>query len=293
VTADVEFPAAIDGGRGERRVQADPQTFPAGSSVLTASVWRDRVSYVVGTVLVVTAAIAWVGVIRQSVDMQPVMTSDTGAPSFSAAAVFLAAWGVMMAAMMLPSATPMIVMYEKITRNLAQGDHVVPTALFAAIYLSIWLGLGVLVYIAGVGMRALAETNPDLTGWLPRILAAVLVATGLYQFTTLKQACLRSCRTPVSFLMSHWRSGYAGTVKLAIAHSTYCVGCCVALMVVLVAAGAMSLPWVLLITAIVFVEKLLPRGDLFAQVAGVGFVVLGLAIAINPDLAAMVRGAPM
>lgn len=269
-------------------MQADPQTISAGSSV-----WRDRVSYLVGAALVVISGIAWVGVVRQGMDMQPGMTSDAGTLSLSAAAIFLAAWGVMMAAMMLPSATPMIVMYEKISRGLARRERVLPTALFAAIYLSIWLGLGVLVYIAGVGLSALAETNPDLTGWLPRILAAVLVATGLYQFTTPKQACLRNCRTPVSFLMSHWRSGYAGTVKLAIAHSAYCVGCCVALMVVLVAAGAMSLPWVLLIATIVFVEKLLPRGDLFARAAGVGFVVLGLAILINPDLAAMVRGAPM
>jgi predicted metal-binding membrane protein len=293
VNADVEFLAVIDDGRGERPVQADPQTISAGSSVPTSSVWRDRVSYVVGTALVVIAGLAWLGVVRQGMDMQPGMTSGAAALSLSAAVVFLVAWGVMMAAMMLPSATPMIVIYDKISRGLTQRDRVIPTALFAAIYLSIWLGLGVLVYVASVGLNVLAEANPNVTSWLPYILAAVLVATGLYQFTALKQACLRSCRTPVSFLMGRWRTGYAGTIKLAVAHATYCVGCCVALMVVLVAAGAMSLPWVLLIATIVFIEKLLPRGELFARLAGVGFVVLGLAIAVDPDLAAMLRGAPM
>jgi predicted metal-binding membrane protein len=242
---------------------------------------------------VAIAGVAWAGVVRQNMEMQPGTTSDANALSLTAALVFLGAWGVMMAAMMLPSATPMIVMYDKISRSLAQREHVVPTALFAAIYLSIWLGLGVLVYLAGAGLTVLAGVNENVTSWLPYILAALLVAAGAYQFTALKQACLRNCRTPLSFLVARWRSGYAGTVKLATAHATYCVGCCLALMVVLVAAGAMSLPWVLLIATIVFIEKLLPRGEPFARLAGVGFVVLGLAIAIDPDLAAMLRGTPM
>ncbi|HAF09361.1 MAG TPA: DUF2182 domain-containing protein [Candidatus Limnocylindria bacterium] len=274
-------------------MQADPQTISAGSSVPTSSVWRDRVSYVVGTALVVIAGFAWLGVVRQSMDMQPGMTTDADLVSLSAALVFLASWGVMMAAMMLPSATPMIVMYDKISRGFAQRERVIPTALFAAIYLSIWLALGAVVYIAGVGLNVLAAANPNVTSWLPYLLATVLVATGVYQFTPLKRACLRNCRTPASFVMARWRPGYQGTITLAVAHASYCVGCCVALMVVLVAAGAMSLPWVLLIATIVFIEKLLPSGEPFARLAGVVFVVLGLAIAVDPNLAAMLRGAPM
>jgi predicted metal-binding membrane protein len=269
-------------------VQADQPTISAGSGIPTSRFWRDRVSSVVGASLVVIAGIAWVGVVRQGMDMQPGMSSDAGVVSLPAALAFLGAWGVMMAAMMLPSATPMIVMYDKISRGLAAGDRVVPTALFAAIYLLIWLGLGVGVYIAGAGLNLLAAANPNVISWLPYLLAAVLVATGVYQFTPLKRACLRNCRTPVGFVMGRWRAGYQGTVKLAVAHAGYCVGCCV-----LVAAGAMSLPWVLLIAAIVFVEKLVPRGELFARLAGVGFIVLGSAVAIDPDLAALLRGAPM
>ena len=169
----------------------------------------------------------------------------------------------------------------------------IPTALFGAIYLVIWLGLGAIVYLAGVGLNVLAGANPNVTSRLPYLLAAVLVATGVYQFTPLKRACLRNCRTPVGFVMGRWQAGYRGTIELAAAHASYCVGCCVALMVVLVAAGAMSLPWVLLIATIVFIEKLLPRGELFARLAGVGFVILGLAITVDPDLAAMLRGTAM
>ena len=265
----------------------------AGSSGPISSVRTDRSTYVRGAALAAIAALAWAGVVGQGLGMQPGMTSDAVSLSPSAAFVFLVSWGVMMTAMMLPSATPMIVMYDKVSRRLAERDRVVPTALFAAVYLSIWLSLGVVVYLAGVGLHALAEAVPNLTTLLPYFLAAVLVVTGVYQFTALKQSCLRHCRSPLSFLMARWRGGYAGALRLAAAHASYCVGCCAALMVVLVAAGAMSLPWVLLIATTVFIEKLLPRGELFARVVGVGFVVLGLAIAVDPDLAAMLRGAPM
>jgi predicted metal-binding membrane protein len=135
--------------------------------------------------------------------------------------------------------------------------------------------------------------SPIVAASLPYALAGVLIGTGAYQFTALKQSCLRACRTPLSFLMARWRSGYGGTLRLAAAHAGYCVGCCAALMVVLVAAGAMSLPWVLLIAAIVSVEKLVPRGDHIARLVGVGFVVLGIAVAIDPDLAALLRGSAM
>jgi predicted metal-binding membrane protein len=265
------------------------QGLSPGSDVPTSSVWRDRATYAIGAALLGLAGIAWVGVVLQGAGM----TSDAGSLSLPGALVFLVAWGVMMAAMMLPSATPMIVMYDKVIRSLPERDRAIPTALFVALYFAIWLSLGVLVYLAGAAVSTIAEANPNVAGSLPYVLAAVLVAAGAYQFTPLKQACLRHCRSPVSFLMARWRSGYAGTVRLAAAHAAYCVGCCAALMVVLVAAGAMSLPWVLLVASIVFVEKLFPRGELSARLVGVGFVILGLVIAVDPELAAMLRGPTM
>jgi predicted metal-binding membrane protein len=255
--------------------------------------WWQRSVHVAGAGLVGIAGIAWVGVVLQGMGMHGGATG-ADALSLSGAAVFIAAWGVMMAAMMLPSATPMIVMYEKVRRGLSQGDHhVVPTALFAAVYLAIWLSLGPIVYVGGFALSAVADDSPIVSAWIPYAVAAIFVATGVYQFTALKQSCLRYCRTPLSFLMARWQSSYAGTLKLAAAHAAYCVGCCAALMVVLVAGGAMSLPWVLLIAAIVFLEKVLPRGDLIARIVGAAFVVLGLAVAVDPDLAAVLRGTSM
>jgi len=226
--------------------------------------------------------------------MQSGMTDAGTSISLFGAAAFLTAWAVMMAAMMLPSATPMIALYGKVSSGFSRDDgQVVPTTLFAAVYLAIWVGFGAIVYIGGLALNALAEASPVVSAWLPYALAAVLFGTGAYQFTALKQSCLRYCRTPLSFLMARWRRGYAGTLKLAAEHAAYCVGCCAALMVVVVAAGAMSLPWVLLIAAIVVVEKLLPRGDLVARLVGVCFVILGAAVAIDPDIAALVRGSAM
>ena len=129
-------------------------------------------------------------------------------------------------------------------------------------------------------------------GAIPRAYgtAAILVAAGLFQVTPLKQACLTRCRSPIGFLLGHWRAGWRGGLRLGWAHALYCLGCCWALMVVLVAAGAMGLPWVLLIAAIVAGEKVLPRGEWIARATGVALVLLGLAVFVRPDLAAALRG---
>ena len=120
--------------------------------------------------------------------------------------------------------------------------------------------------------------------------AAMLVAAGIFQCTPLKQACLARCRSPLGFFLGHWQSGWRGGLALGWAHALYCLGCCWALMVVLVAAGAMGVSWVLLIAAVVAAEKVLPRGALIARAAGVALVLLGLAVAARPELAAVLRG---
>jgi predicted metal-binding membrane protein len=262
-----------------------------------------------GAVLLLLAAAAWVNVVRQAATvggkdmgagvgdmagmggMGMVSPGGTGMISLTDATLFVAAWGVMMAAMMLPSALPMILLYRTVSRNLSRsGQHVIPTALFAATYLLVWLLFGVPVYAASAVVGALAGAAPGVAAWLPYALALTLVAAGAYQFTALKRVCLRYCQTPISFLMMRWRSGYVATVRLGLAHAIYCVGCCWGLMVVLVAAGAMSLPWVLLIAAIVFVEKLLPRGEWTAWAVGAALVALGITVAVDPALAVTLRG---
>jgi predicted metal-binding membrane protein len=226
--------------------------------------------------------------------MPPAAGSESAAPPLAGALAYLAAWGIMMAAMMLPSATPMIALYGAVHRHFARtGQRSVSTAGFALVYLALWVAFGVPVYLASVGLDMAAATSPALAERLPYLVAAVLVGAGLYQLTPLKWACLRVCRSPLGFLLGHWRAGYGGTLRLAGAHAAYCVGCCWALMVVLVAAGAMGLPWVLLLAAVVFVEKLLPGAAWTARGVGVALIALGALVAGQPDLAGVLRSAGM
>ena len=191
-----------------------------------------------------------------------------------------------MAAMMLPSAVPMISLYGVLQRNPSSSTRRgIPIALFALIYLLTWLAFGLPVYIAS----AIVGSQMELADVLPYALAVVLVAAGVYQLTPLKRACLRVCRSPLGFLMARSRTGYRGTLRLALEHAAYCVGCCWALMVVLVVAGAMSLQWVLLIAVIVAIEKLVPGGEWTARIVGGGLIVLGVAVAVNPELGMLLR----
>lgn len=239
-----------------------------------------------GVGLAAVAVPAWILVLRDASSMP----MPDAAPSVAAGARFTAQWGVMMAAMMLPSAAPTILLYRTVARRLsAGGDRVVPAALFAAVYLILWLLLGVPVYGAHVAVASAAARWPRFDALVPYLVAGVLAAAGAYQLTAAKRACLRHCESPLGFLMRRWRSGYVATLRLAAEHAGYCVGCCWGLMAILVAAGAMSLPWVVAITVVVFAEKVLPRGERTARVVGGALLVLAIAVALRPEMAGSIR----
>lgn len=210
------------------------------------------------------------------------------------ALVFVGAWGAMMAAMMLPSAAPMILLYGTVSRRLSQkGDAVLPATVFTGVYLLVWLLFGIPVYAGYAAIGYASAASSSFATVVPYAVAATLVGAGLYQFSNLKRVCLRYCEAPLPFLMRRWRSGYRATARLAFDHAAYCVGCCWALMVILVVAGAMSIPWVIAIAITVFVEKLLPRRHNVSKAIGIALILLGLAVTVRPDLARTLRGAPM
>lgn len=245
---------------------------------------RDRTTLTTGAVLVGVALAAWAELLAQPGMSTPEMV-DVGE-----AVAFLAAWGIMMVAMMLPSAVPMVALYGAVRRHASKaGQQSLPEVVFTLVYVLVWVLMGVPVYVGSV----LLASQPQLEHTLPYALAVVLILAGVYQLTPLKRACLRACRNPLSFFMTRSRTGYGGSLALALEHAAYCVGCCWGLMVVLVAAGAMALNWVLLIAAIVFIEKLLPRGEWSAAVAGLALVALGVALVLDPDLAMLLRPTAM
>ena len=176
------------------------------------------------------------------------------------APAFLGGWLVMMAAMMLPSALPLVLVYRRSARPGA-------TASLAAGYLAVWAATGFAAY----GLDAAIEGE--------RVSALVLAGAAAYELTPLKAAFLRVCRDPVSFVMTRWRGGVAGAARLGVEHGAYCLGCCWALMAVLVTAAAMGLGWAALIAAAVFAEKVLPA-ERFWRVAIAAALLLFAAVTI-------------
>jgi predicted metal-binding membrane protein len=200
--------------------------------------------------------------------------------SLGSAVVFVAVWTVMMAAMMLPAAAPMILIFASAQAR-RERHAAVPTSIFIAGYLLVWLAAGLLVYIlVQIGSDLATRLTSAARGsWAPVALGATLLAAGLYQFTPLKRLCLTHCRSPFAFVAQHWREGRLGALQMGLRHGAYCLGCCWALFAVMVAAGVMSLAWMLLLTLVVFVEKVLPQGGRAATVIGIGLLVLGLLVA--------------
>ena len=244
----------------------------------------------VATVLLLVVAIAaWVHVLVSPMGSNDMAGMEMAmSPSLADGATYVAAWAVMMTAMMLPSALPMIGLYAATQRSARNAAlKALRVATFALMYLGLWALTGVPIYFASVALSAISG------GILAYVVAAVLVLAGIFQLTPLKQVCLRHCRSPLGFLFGHWREGWQGGLAMGRAHAIYCLGCCWALMVVLVVAGAMGLPWLLLIAAVVAAEKLLPRGEWIARATGVALMVLGIAVAVRPGLAmALRRGHP-
>lgn len=266
-----------------------------------SNVWADRGTRLTGGLLLVVTVLAWAAVLQPMLAMQPTagpgagmsggsgMGSDTSVVAGLVA--YIATWGVMMAAMMLPSAIPMIALYSTVSRKGSRTRHArLSTITFTLTYLVVWLACGVPVFVASLLLQQASMASPVLDSLMTRGVAVVLVAAGLYQFSPLKQACLRSCRSPLGFLLGNWRSGRLASFTLGLQHAGACVGCCLGLMIVLVAAGAMGLPWMLLIATLIFAEKVVPRGEWTARISGVVLVVLGIIVFLQPDVAMIIRG---
>jgi predicted metal-binding membrane protein len=212
--------------------------------------------WVAGAALALVTAAAWVFVIATSGGGDMEMTPSAGA--------YIGSWTMMMAAMMLPSVAPFALLYARGASTAAAPG------LLALGYLGVWALVGIPAYALD---RALGMDHPTAT-------AAVLIAAGLYQLSPLKQACLSRCRSPVNFLVQHWRPGPGGAFRLGAHHGAYCLGCCIALMAVLVVAGGMGLAWVAAIALVVAAEKLLPHGPLLGKIGGVGLIAAGIVVAL-------------
>jgi predicted metal-binding membrane protein len=255
-----------------------------------ARVPADRSTMVVGGALATVTVVAWVAFLAQTAASRGSTAMDSSwsaGPDLAGAAGFVGAWVVMMAAMMLPSAAPLVLLY----RVAGADGRAVNTVPLVAGYLLVWAAFGALVYAAQQSLGAVIYASPALADARPYAVAGILAIAGLYQFTSLKKACLRKCRSPLDFLVQRWRGrGAFDALRLGVAHGAYCVGCCWGLMAVLVISGAMSLLWVVLIALIVFMEKVMPFGERGAQLSGAGLGLLAVLVAVHPQLSMLLRG---
>jgi predicted metal-binding membrane protein len=188
-------------------------------------------------------------------------------------AVFLM-WAIMMAAMMLPTATPMVSVFGTLNESRGEARR---TVAFVAGYVALWTAFAAAATAAQWTLQTRGLLSPMIVSMSPALSAALLVIAGAFQFTPLKHACLRACRSPLGFFLTDWRDGLWGAARMGVRHGLYCLGCCWALMALLFVGGAMNLLWIAALTLLVAMEKLAPKGDILAKALGALMIGAGAA----------------
>jgi predicted metal-binding membrane protein len=216
------------------------------------------------------ALVAWIVTVQRMRGMDNGPGTDLGALGW-----YVGIWVTMMAAMMLPSAAPTVLMFSRVRRDAHAWWFVLG-------YLVAWTGYGLAAYAVYHAIRASAPSFLAWDGHGPWVAGGALAAVGLYQLTPLKTACLRHCRSPLHFLV-RGRPGRLGAVRMGVEHGGYCIGCCVGLMLALFALGAMSLFWMAVVAGAILIEKALPGGAVLARLLAVACIALGIWVAASPS----------
>jgi len=203
-------------------------------------------------------------------------------PLWLSAVVVLAAWQVMTVAMMLPSSLAFIRLYAA-TAGFAP-DFPLALCAFLGGYALVWSGFALLAFAGDVQLHRFVAGWPWLSAHATLIPAATLGLAAIYQFTPLKDACLKACRHPGVYLMSRYRRGALNGFRIGFGHALFCVGCCWALMLVMFAAGVAHLAWMGVLAAIMFVEKATPAGDRVVVPVGAAFGLLAVAALVAPGI---------
>lgn len=192
------------------------------------------------------------------------------------ATTMFAMWVVMMAAMMLPSAAPMILLFDTISRRRnEQGERAVATSVFTAGYLIVWTAFAATATLVQYGLEQALVLSMAMRTTSSLLAGGILVGAGIYQLTPLKMACLRHCRSPFDFVVNRWRKGTRGALVMGCEHGAYCLGCCWVLMALLFVSGVMNLLWIAALSLYVLAEKVLPATHWLSRLAGVALIFWG------------------
>jgi predicted metal-binding membrane protein len=248
---------------------------------ITATSRPARVQWGLLGSLIAVAISAWILTRQRMLGMDAGPGTDPGSLGF-----YVVSWVVMMSAMMFPSIAPMVLTFGFVQRRRRERgalDRAVSEWLFIGGYLISWTLFGVAAYGLFVGVRSLSAGVFSWHRAGPYLAGGVLIAAAIYQLTPAKDACLRRCRGPLDFVLTRWQEGARGAVRMGIEHGSWCVGCCWGLMAALFALGLMSIPWMVVIAAMIAGEKLLPWRALANRAIAFVLVALALGVALLPS----------
>jgi len=269
------------------------------TSALEAILRRDRV--IIVAALAVLTGLAWSDLFWLASDMAMDGMDMTGYRMIPAGralmmpasapwqpiefAYVFAMWVVMMIGMMTPSVAPMILIYARAGRQKAERRPFASVAWFAGSYLLVWIAFSFAATSAQWALERAALLTPMMETASKIIGGVLLILAGLYQWTRLKDVCLRQCQAPLGFILSHggFKGSATGSMMLGFRHGVYCLGCCWALMAVLFALGVMNLRWISALAILILLEKVMPSGRVIARIAGIAFVAGGIWMLYQPN----------
>jgi predicted metal-binding membrane protein len=262
-------------------------------AVIEAVLQRDRA--IVAAAIFVLTGLAWAYMLWIAADMDiggmdmsgfrmipagmALMTPVATPWSVVEFTIIFAMWAVMMVGMMTPSATPMILIYTRVARRAAQqGTPFAASFWFASGYLFVWTGFALVATLAQWALERASLLTPTMATASKTLSGIILIAAGLYEWTPLKNTCLRQCQMPLQFVQHHggFRADAFGSLALGFHHGAYCLGCCWVLMALLFVGGVMNVLWIAALATFVLVEKLIPARCVVSRVVGVAFFVGGI-----------------
>lgn len=253
------------------------------TSLLERALRHDRALLASGLLVVVALCWAYLlagaGVMTGMPDDMGAVATQPVAWTPAHALAMLMMWAIMMAAMMLPGAAPMLLLFAAIARaRQSPARRMTMTGVFALGYIAVWTAFSLAVVMLQFALERAALLSPMMQTTSTALAGTVLIAAGLYQWTPLKHACLRHCRSPLDFVLTHWREGLRGAFMMGARHGVYCLGCCWVLMLLLFVGGVMNLVWIAGLALLVLAEKWVPAGHWVGRIIGAALVMWGTGV---------------
>jgi predicted metal-binding membrane protein len=251
---------------------------------------RDRLWVAIG--LVTTIGLAWIYLLREAAAMNAMAAEARMHAAMGMAGMTMRAWGaadgvalfvmwaVMMVGMMLPSASPVILLVLRAYRVRGHARARLASFMFVGGYVLVWTAFSALAAGGQLALHRTAVLSEEMRLSSVTVSGALLLLAGIYQWSPLKNRCLAHCQTPLAFLTQHWRQGVSGGLVMGVRHGTYCVGCCWVLMLLLFVLGVMNLVWIAALAVFVLLEKLAPGGAMAGRLAGIAFASVGIYLLV-------------